>query len=600
MCGIVGVVGRPPADPEVIDRMTAMLRHRGPDDVGVWRSPSAQIGHRRLSILDLSPAGHQPMLLDELVLTYNGEIYNFRRLRDALPGPFRSDTDSEIVLHAYRDKGADCVLDFNGMFAFAIWDARRGRLFAARDRLGIKPLYYRPLDGGLAFASEIGPLLELGRPEVDLGALADYLTYGYAPTPKTAWRGIHKLGAAETLTWEAGDLRIERYWQPEPTCAVNDLDAASEELDGLLATIVPEHTLADVPVGVFLSGGIDSATVTSYLPRAATFTLGQPEASRDEAPAARRVARHLGTEHREEVAEVLDLGEVVDEMVTVFGEPFGDSAALSVWLLSRFTSRHVKVALSGEGGDEIFCGYRWYGPAMTNHSPASRWLAMLLPRFSGAGRAHQRRALPEFERYAAFLGVFSPAQRRALVGPRLEEFQEEDHLWRFRRFWRPELPLHQRLQWADLHTYLTDGMLTKVDRASMAFSLEVRPPLLDHRLVEWAFSLGAGLQRDMKTDRGKLVLRKLVEGRLPPGHLDRPKRGFNLAIRRWARQHPRVLQGALFRLAANEVICRPRIFHLTNEQTWALLVLDRWLLRHAGFYEGDGGGRRQPLRPASA
>jgi asparagine synthase (glutamine-hydrolysing) len=585
MCGIVGVVGRPPADPQVIDRMTSMLHHRGPDDRGVWRSPRAHLGHTRLSILDLSAAGHQPMHLGDLKLTYNGEIYNFRALREQLPGPLQSETDTEVVLHAYREKGEDCVHDFRGMFAFAIWDESRQRLFTARDRLGIKPLYYRPLEDGLAFASEIEPLLELGRPDPDWDALSDYLTYGYVPTPKTAWKGIHKLGAAERLVWDNGELEISRYWQPQPRQTATDLDQGARQLDELLATVVPEHTLSDVPVGVFLSGGLDSATVTTYLEGCPTFTLGQREARRDEAPAARRVARHLGTDHHEEVAEVPDLEEAVDTMVSVFGEPFGDSAALSVWLLSRMVRRHVTVALSGEGGDEILCGYRWYGRAMTDPSTAAtRWLARLLPSFSRLGRSSQRRGVEGFERYCSFLGVFTSQQKRALIGLRLRAAAEGDPLWHFRRYWRSELELIQRLQWADLHTYLPDGLLTKVDRASMAFSLEVRPPLLDHRLVEWALGCSSALKRDPETDRSKVVLRRLIEPRLPEGHLDLPKRGFNLAIRRWARRNPGVLRDALRRLAVHEVVRRPAFFQPTNEQVWALLTLDRWLMRHDPSY----------------
>jgi len=272
-------------------------------------------------------------------------------------------------------------------------------------------------------------------------------------------------------------------------------------------------------------------------------------------------------------------------MVRVFGEPFGDSAALAVWLVSRFTREHVKVALSGEGGDEVFCGYRWYGRAMRAPAPAWRGLAAaILPTFTLAGRSAQRRSSSGLERYASFLGLFTPAQRRALAGPRLDSVGDGDPLWHFSRHWRPELPFHQRLQWADFATYLPDGMLTKVDRASMAFSLEVRPPLLDHRLVEWAFRLDESLQLDPQTGRGKLLLRRLMKDRLPAGHLERPKRGFNLAIRRWARQSPGLLAGTLSRLAANGIIERPLIFSPTNEQTWALVILDRWLAQHASFY----------------
>jgi len=589
MCGIVGVVGRPPADPEVVGRMTSMLRHRGPDDRGLWRSASAHLGHTRLSILDLSPAGRQPMELGPLVLTYNGEIYNFRRVRETLPGPFRSETDSEVVLHAYREHGDDCVHRFRGMFAFAIWDESRRRLFAARDRLGIKPLYYRLLPGALAFASEVEPLLALGRPEIDDGALADYLTYGYVPTPKTAWKGISKLGAAERLVWQDGRLEVSRYWQPDPGREITDVDEGARELDELLAEIVPEHTLADVPVGLFLSSGLDSATLAYYLGKCSTFTLGQPEDRRDEAPAARRVARHLGTDHHEEVAEIPDLESAVDTLVSVFGEPFGDSAALSVWLLSRLARKRVTVALSGEGGDEILCGYRWYGPAMTSPSTAFyRGAAAAFPTFSRVGRAYQRRAVSDLDRYGSFLGLFTLRGRRAIAGPRLEAAADEDPLWHLRRYWRPELPIHRRLQWVDLHTYLPDGLLTKVDRASMAFSLEVRPPLLDHRLVEWALGCGGALLRDPETDRGKVVLRRLLAPRLPEGHLDQPKRGFNLAIGRRARRTPELLRGALARLARHGLIRRHRIFNPTNEQVWALLTLDRWLLRHDGPYGRAG------------
>lgn len=585
MCGIVGIVGRPPEDPAVIERMTKMLDHRGPDARDVWRSGDAHIGHTRLAILDLSDAGRQPMHLGNLTLAYNGEVYNYRELRSRLPGPFVSDTDSEVLLHAWREWGPAMLERLNGMFAFVIWDAHSRTLFAARDRLGIKPFYYRPSNGGLAFSSEAAPLLETESEKIDPSAICDYLTYGYVPTPKTAWRGIHKLPAGHSLTWRDGEIAIDRYWQPRLEQSITDLDRAAGELDDLLSGIVPEHMLSDVPVGIFLSGGLDSATITSYLDGVSTFTLGQPEAHRDEAPAARRVAEHLGTEHHEDIARIPDLAEAVDTTVRVYDEPFGDSAGLSVWLLSRFMRRHVTVALSGEGGDEIFCGYRWYGSAMTQPGSAiHRLLASLAPPLSGLARSGERRgAVDAFHRYAAFLGVFTPGQKEVLVGEALPN-GDYDHLWHFRDHWQPELPLHQRLQWADLHTYLPDNLLTKVDRASMDFSLEVRPPLLDHRLVEWALKLDASLQRDPVTDRGKLVLRKLIEPRLPAGHLDLPKSGFNLGIRRLVQQQPRIFDDALKRLDANGIIRRPRIMARRNEQMWALMVLDRWLMRHDGGY----------------
>jgi asparagine synthase (glutamine-hydrolysing) len=583
MCGIVGIVGRPPEDVRVIERMTDRLRHRGPDDRGTWRSPEAHLGHTRLAILDLSPAGHQPMQLGELVLTYNGEIYNFRELRRELAGPFVSEGDTEVLLHLYARDGAACLPKLNGMFAFAVWDQRHRLLFAARDRFGIKPLYYRPLPGGLAFASEIKALLELGQPATDPSAIRDVLTYGWVPTPKTAFSGIFKLPPGHALTWRDGRITVERYWQPEPRAEITDMAEACERLDALLGDVIPEHTLADVPVGLFLSGGIDSTTVTAYLDRPMTFTLSQDVSHRSEAPAARIVAEHFGTDHHEGTAGAIDLERALATMPNLYDEPFGDSAAWSVWLISRLARQHVTVALSGEGGDGLFCGYQWYSRWFTTpSSPVHAALARIVPPVTNFGRSLHRNATGGLERYATFLGVFTPQQKRTLLGPRLVDAHDDD-LWFYREHWREDLQPLQRIQWADFHTYLPDGMLTKVDRASMAHSLEVRPPLLDHRLVEFAFSLDPTLQRDIQGDRGKLLVRRLMADRIPPGHFDRPKRGFNLPIRRWVRRHQGMIDAALDRLSDAGVIRRPRIAVFKNEQTWALLVLDRWLERFGGL-----------------
>ena len=557
--------------------MTARLHHRGPDDSGVWCSSEAHLGHTRLSILDLSPAGHQPMVFGNQILTYNGEIYNFRQLRSELDGPFTSDGDTEVLLHLYARNGDACVHRLRGMFGFAIWDQRRRRLFAARDRLGIKPLFYRELDGGLAFASEIKALLELGQPPADLAALRDFLTYRYVPPPRTAWSSIRRLPPAHTLTWEDGRLRVDRYWQPPDTVEITNPEEADEALLEVLGEAIPEHTLADVPVGVFLSGGIDSATVASFLDRPRTFTLGQDVRHRDETAAARRLAEHLGTVHHEDLAESVDLETALKSMPDLYDEPFGDSSAWSVWMVSRMARRHVTVALSGEGGDELFCGYQWYSrwPLMRS-TAANRFLARVLPPFADAARSAQRHAATGLDRYASFLGLFTPQQKAALLGPRLQDAGDDD-LWFYREHWREDLEPLKRLQWADLHGYLPGDILAKVDRASMDHSLEVRPPLLDHRLVELAFRIDGRLLRDVRGNKGKLPIRRIVEPRLPPGHLDHPKRGFNLPIRRWVKRHPGMLDTALDRLAEAGLIRRPRHARFKNEQTWALLVLDRWV-----------------------
>lgn len=594
MCGIVGIVGSEARDASVIERMTGLLQHRGPDSQGTWTSETAHLGHTRLSILDLSRAGAQPMRDQGQVIVYNGEVYNFRHLRQELPGPFRSESDTEVVLRGFKALGPDIVTRLHGMFAFGIWDEETEELFLVRDRFGIKPLYYRPTDGGLAFASEVGPLLELGWPPIDPGTLRDYLTYGYIPTPKTPWQGIFKLPAAHFLHWRAGtagEVSIQRYWQLEPQPCGPSFDEAAREAERLIQTAVTESAVSDVPLGLFLSGGVDSATLAAFSsPSILAFTLRQPEKHRDESEEAARLCEYLGLQHLVLSAQDVDLSEALETVVTAFGEPFGDSAALSVWLLSRLVREHVKVALSGEGGDELFYGYRWHGRAMTERaSRMSALLAKLAPPLTKLGRSSERRSLEGLERYAAFVGTFTPAQVQRLAGPAMEGGSfEADPLWHLRRYWRDDLPLQQCLQFVDFHTYLPDDLLTKVDRASMAWSLEVRPPLLDHRLAELAVSLAPEIHRDPATDQSKRLVRKVVRGHLPEGYLDRPKKGFNLAIARWVQKHPELWRGALRRLKTHGWIRVPRLLDLTNDQVWALLVLDRWLARHDAGY-GDAG-----------
>ena len=556
--------------------MVDRLHHRGPDDRGTWISAGAHLGHSRLSILDLSPAGHQPMSYGPLTITYNGEVYNFRELRRGMAGEFHSDCDTEVVLRLFSEKGAAALDQLRGMFAFAVWDERRHRLFAARDRLGIKPLYYREFDGGLAFASEIKALLELGRPSVDRSALRDYFTYRYIPAPKTVYKGIRELPAGHWLTWD-GKLTIDRWWEPTSGVLISDMDEATERLDDLLSTIVPDHTMADVPVGVFLSGGIDSTTTAAYVDRPRTFTMGSEVGHRDEAPIARQVAEHLGAQHHELMAGAVDLERALETQPVLFDQPFGDSASWSTWLVSKLAREHVTVALCGEGGDELFYGYQWYTRWFdTGSRRIASVLAGVLPTFSQFGRSMQRRSATGLDLYANYLGPFTVRQRRALLGDFLAEDGYDD-LWFFRAHWREDLEPLKRLQWTDLHTYLCGDLLARVDRASMFHSLEMRPPLLDHQLVEFAVSLDSSLLLDPKRGKGKLVVRKLMAGRLPEGVFEQPKRGFNLPISRWVARRPELMRGALDRLSEAGIIRRPRVLRFTNEQSWALLTLDRWM-----------------------
>jgi asparagine synthase (glutamine-hydrolysing) len=574
MCGIAGIVGSG-ASIETVTAMTERLRHRGPDGAGLWTAPGVVLGHRRLSILDLSHAADEPMVFGEHVLTYNGEIYNHQALREELPGPWCSTGDTEVLLHLLARHGKSCLEKTVGMFAFASWDAGARRLLLARDRLGIKPLYFRTLpDGGIAFASELKALLVLGKPEVDAGAVRDYLFHGYVPAPKTIFRGISKLPAGHTLTWQSGRVSIERYWQPSAELAARTSDDTVELLDELLRTVVPAHMLSDVPIGVFLSGGIDSALITYYLDRPRTFSLGFDASDRSELDAARSAAAHFHTLHTDMTAQAANFEQALEAIPAIFDEPFADSAAWSNYLIAQFARREVTVALSGEGGDETFCGYpRYWSRVGARSTVINRALVKLLPPLGRFASSMQRHAYVGLPAYAAALGGMTAAQIDDLLDHSWRE-PGYDYLWFYRQFWREELSPLARLRWLDLHTDLAEGLLTKVDRTSMAHSLEVRPPLLDHRLVEFMLSVDPALLVDQRGRRGKLLVRRLMQPRLPPGHLERPKSGFGLPVHRWLKNHPRVLHGAVERLRARGVLRRP--VGVEFRRAWSLLVLDRW------------------------
>ncbi len=554
--------------------MAQRLRHRGPDGEGVWAEPGVALAHRRLAILDLSECAHQPMVFGSQVLTYNGEIYNHEKLRVDLAGPWQSSGDTEVLVHLLAQHGAPALDRLVGMFAFASWDTRERRLLLARDRIGIKPLYYQLLPDGIAFASELKALLVLGRPEIDPSAVRDYLFHGYVPAPKTIYRGIAKLPAGHTLTWQDGRVTIERYWNPSISIVERSAGDIVSELDALLRDVVPAHTLSDVPVGVFLSGGIDSALTAYYLDVPRTYTLGFDAGARSEADAARSAAQHLRTEHTEMTAPEADFAGALDRMPALFDEPFGDSAAWSNYLIAQFARREVKVALSGEGGDEIFCGYpRYWSRIGARSTLFNRSLARYLPPLSRFASSMQRHAYVGLPAYAAALGGMTARQIDSLLAPQWRE-PEYDYLWFYRQYWREDLGSLAQLRWLDLNTDLAEGLLTKVDRTSMAHSLEVRPPLLDHRLVEFMLRVDPKGLVDQRRRRGKLLVRQLMQPRLPEGHLERPKSGFGLPVHRWLRRHPQILRDAVGRLRDRGIVRRS--VGSEFRRAWYLLVLDRW------------------------
>jgi asparagine synthase (glutamine-hydrolysing) len=578
MCGIVGIIG-PQASIDNVSRMSLRLQHRGPDGDGVWVGPDAALAHRRLSIQDLSDAGRQPMVFGPQVLTYNGELYNHEGLRAGLSGPWASSGDTETLLHLLARDGLGCLPQLVGMFAFGCWDSERRRLLLVRDRLGIKPLYYRLLPDGIAFASELKALLALGQPPIDRSAVRDFLFHGYVPAPKSIYEGIAKLPAGHSLCWADGRVQIERYWHPSPQLEQRAPREALDSLDRLLGTVIPAQTLSDVPVGVFLSGGIDSALTTCYLDRPRTYTLGFDARGRSEVDAARELAQHLHTEHTQMTAQAADFGAALDLLPGLFDEPFGDSAAWSNYLVAQFARREVKVALSGEGGDEIFCGYpRYWSRVGARSNWLNRSLAFALPPLSRLGQSMQRHAAVGLPGFAAALGGLTARQVEALLA---DDWRggDYDYLWFYRQFWRPELKPLVQLRWLDLHCDLPEGLLTKVDRTSMAHSLEVRPPLLDHRLVEFMLSVDPALLVDPAQRRGKLLVRELLEPRLPRGYLSRPKSGFGLPVRSWLRRHPELLRDAVARLRERGVL-RSAV-NADFRRAWFLLVLDRWFTAFA-------------------
>ncbi|HSE05727.1 MAG TPA: asparagine synthase (glutamine-hydrolyzing), partial [Methylomirabilota bacterium] len=555
MCGIAGFLnadGKPGA-PELVRAMTATLAHRGPDGAAtVTRGPAA-LGHRRLAIIDLV-TGDQPMANDDgsAWIVFNGEIYNFRELRRELEAGgcrFRTSSDTEVILRAYETWGSECLGRLRGMFAFAIWDAGRRRIFLARDRVGIKPLVYHWDGRRLLFASEIKGILEdpaVSR-DLDWDALHDYLVFHYIPSPRTIFRGIRKLPPASSLTLDLGAAAptIERYWDVH--FAPDHRRSEAEWVDGLrwhLRDAVESHLVSDVPIGAFLSGGVDSSTTVALMAQATgrpirTFSIGFDEADFDELAYARQVARRYGTEHCEFVVKP-DAMEAMPRLAGQFDEPFADSSALPTYYVSKITREHVTVALSGDGGDENFAGYRRYAAAA---GLAQRW-------DSGTGRPLRRllglggRLLPAGARGKAYLGLLaadpteryfrmltyqrSESMRRLLTPEAQQEVSPEVTDAQFRKLVAESAAPDyvSGMQYVDLHHYLPDDILTKVDRTSMLVSLECRVPLLDHVLMEYVATMPSGLK--LRDGTGKAVLKAAMAADLPAEILERRKMGFGV------------------------------------------------------------------------
>lgn len=625
MCGLAGML-RLTADAS-IDRdalrcMAAQLTHRGPDDEGYYLDPQQRCGlaFRRLAIIDLS-GGHQPLSNEDgtVWVVLNGEIYNFRALRAELEARghlFRTQTDTEVIVHLYEDHGADCLDRLAGMFALAIWDERRGELLLARDRFGKKPLVYAEHAGALCFASELKALLALpGFPRrLDRQSLHRYLLFQYVPAPHAALRGVRKLPPAHRVTFRPQDrspVEPRPYWRLPRASFDGTYADALARLDELLRAAVRRRLVADVPLGAFLSGGIDSGLVVAIMKAEGaeplrTFTIGFEDSRYDERAAAAAVARHVGTEHHEHVVTPR-AEEVLDTLAWHYDEPFADSSAIPTYYVSRWARQSVTVALTGDGGDEAFAGYDRYRALQLASrldflpSPLRRGLARLagaLPRArakSLGSRAYRFAAgvgADASRRYLSWVNVFTPAGLQAGYDPAFAgEIEFEEPLrWFDGVFSVGGRDVVDRAVHADLASYLPGDLLTKVDIASMACSLECRAPFLDHDLVAFASSLPVAWR--CGPGGGKKILRDYARRWLPAGSLGRPKMGFGVPVGEWMR-------GPLAPLVREVVVREPhlcrRIFcrkwlsrlvdaHLSGRENWehplwALIMLELWARR---------------------
>jgi asparagine synthase (glutamine-hydrolysing) len=618
MCGLCGYVapeGVAAPGRDVLERMTRTLAHRGPDAEGLRHDGRVGLGSRRLSIIDL-PGGDQPISNEDgtIWIVYNGEVFNYRALREELAARghrFRTVGDTEVVVHLYEEYGAECVRHLRGMFAFALWDAPRGRLLLARDRPGIKPLYYASCGGVLAFASELKSLLHIlpSPPEPDPAALEEYLALGYVPAPRTILAGVRKLPPAHTLLWDRGRMDVRRYWGVR-----YDVDArcrpaeAVARLRALLEDAVRAWMVSDVPVGAFLSGGVDSSAVTALMCRVApgrvqTFSIGFDDPTYDERAYARQVAARYDTDHYEVRLDAAALG-ALPRLAWSLDEPLADDSAVPTYVVSQLAHQHVKVVLSGDGGDELFGGYGWTYRDQTRrwveHMPAplraslSRWAAGRAAAGGGSPGTRLLRGVRDatgtmedgYLRRTTVDRAFRAALYHPALRARIDGYDGATPA-------RALLALdgvkdaRERMLRVDQHLYLPDDILFKVDRMSMAHSLEARTPLLDHPLMEFAATVPYGLK--VRGWTSKYLLKRAVRDLVPAPLLRQRKQGFSMPVASWLRGPAGADVEAILlgRRATERALWRPEVVRrLLDEhrsgvrdlgrRLWSLLVLEVW------------------------
>lgn len=601
----------------VIKKMTDTLRHRGPDDQGFYLDDSIALGHRRLSIIDLG-TGSQPIFNEDrsIAIVFNGEIYNFLELKEELEKQghiFSTHSDTEVIVHLYEEKKEKCLELLNGMFAFALWDAREKKLFIARDRFGQKPLYYIVINNAIIFASEIksirqNPLVSL---ELDKQSLCRYLACEYVPSPFSIFKGIYKLSAGHFLLFKNGRLTIKQYWdyfeeENNPVSAPEK--ETTENLSFLFSRAVKRQLISDVPLGIFLSGGIDSSAIVAFMsqfrePSAIkTFSIGFEESSFDELNYARQVARQFKTEHYEKIFNAEELITISDDVFENMDEPLADASLLPTYLLSGFTRRFVKVALSGDGGDELFCGYPTFQALKFSNlyrklpGFIGRYLVQILVRnlplsqdnFSIDFKLKQFLKGTSEKDLASeqltWLGSFNQREIKELTGQVLDSF---DFVYNFKKVLdNPMIDKYNKASYLYIKTYLQDDILTKTDRASMANSLEVRSPFFDLDFIKYTAALSGRLK--MKNLTTKYIFKKALAGILPKAIINRRKKGFGIPIAQWfcAELKDQITDTSFTDTLCDLGINRDSVKTLINEhiffkkdnhkQLWTLFVLVKW------------------------
>ncbi len=623
MCGIVGIIRNDKSDIDqaLLGRMCAAIRHRGPDDDGFYVNGPVGLGMRRLAIIDLK-SGQQPIHNQDRTawIVFNGEIYNYRELRDKLEKlghSFYTNSDTEAIVHAYDQYGADCPNHLRGMFAFAIWDERTQELFIARDRVGKKPLLYAQVNGQFIFGSEFSALLQhpdIGK-DVDFEALNHYLSFMCVPAPLTAYQAIRKLEPGHSLRYRKGEIRIARYWQPDfsKKLDISEQEAGERTIE-ILREAVKVRLMSEVPLGAFLSGGIDSSAVVALMAEESgtpvkTFSIGFEEQDFSELHHARRVAEHVGADHHEFIVRP-DALEVLPILVEHYGEPYADSSAIPTYYVARETRKHVTVALNGDGGDESFAGYERYAamrlaesyhriPAVLRESVV-RQAIELMPssetkrsRIRDVKRFVQSASLPKVERYLRWVSVFDSQAKQDLFSENFRRQTNGDSAASILDPWFTRANgsgIVDAALLADIMTYLPNDLLVKVDIATMANSLEARSPFLDHHVIEFAASLPEKYKlRGLTT---KYLLKQMLRKLLPAENLDRRKMGFGVPISHWFRGklQPFLRETLLAESSLRRGLFRPEAvkrlveLHTGGErdyspQLWTLLMLELWFQR---------------------